>query len=164
MARSSYKSAYYEKNRERILEKNRAYHKKNRKAITDRNRERRHSDPSEMSRRREQNRRWEAANPDKMRAAIPRTVARARKRQHGVTLEMYEEMLASQGRRCAICRTDSPGRRTDWHLDHDHETKAIRGLLCSRCNLGIGLLRDDPHVVMAAATYLLTHKARGKVG
>lgn len=74
----------------------------------------------------------------------------------GVTLDEYESILASQGNVCGICGCDADpivGRAMP--LDHDHVTGAPRGVLCSSCNRGIGLLGDDPDRLVAAAAYLL---------
>jgi hypothetical protein len=46
------------------------------------------------------------------------------------------------------------------HLDHDHESGTIRAALCQRCNQGLGLFREDPALLKAAASYLRVHKAR----
>ena len=51
------------------------------------------------------------------------------KRKYGLTLEEYDAMLEAQGGVCAICGEPRPEERT-LHVDHDHETGAIRGLLC----------------------------------
>lgn len=83
----------------------------------------------------------------------------------GLTPETFNELLASQGGRCAICGTDDPkrgNRVSTWTVDHDHNCcpgkkscgRCVRGLLCSPCNRGLGLLDDDPVVVEAAAAYL----------
>jgi hypothetical protein len=64
-------------------------------------------------------------------------------------------MVAAQGNRCAVCRTDKPGGRGEtWHIDHCHETNVVRGLLCHHCNLGIGYLRDSPQIMRAAIKYV----------
>jgi predicted HNH restriction endonuclease len=57
------------------------------------------------------------------------------KRTYGMTTEEYDTMLNAQGGRCAICG-ESPLRRR-LHVDHDHETGRVRGLLCSRCNTAL---------------------------
>lgn len=72
-----------------------------------------------------------------------------RKTRYGLTLENYEQMLAEQGGKCAICRV-----RTATDVDHCHNSKKVRGVLCSRCNLGIGNLRDNPAIVERALEYL----------
>lgn len=54
------------------------------------------------------------------------------KRRYGITLEQYNALLEQQGGACAICqRVPKAGRL---HVDHDHKTKVVRGLLCYRCN------------------------------
>ncbi len=55
-----------------------------------------------------------------------------RRKQLGVTDEQYEEMLDEQGGVCALCGQPPKTRRL--HVDHDHRTKQVRGLLCYRCN------------------------------
>lgn len=56
---------------------------------------------------------------------------------------------------CGICGTTEPGRGfTGWHIDHDHESGALRGVLCGPCNIGIGHFKDDPALLFAAARYL----------
>jgi hypothetical protein len=90
-------------------------------------------------------------------------------RRYNLTMADFEQLLAEQGGKCAVCRCDEPGGQGKWHVDHDHSCcssrkiscgKCIRGLLCSRCNIGIGNLRDDPAVIRAAADYLDAHAAR----
>lgn len=73
---------------------------------------------------------------------------------YGIGLDDYERMLAEQGGGCAICaRTpDEEGRRL--HVDHDHETGLVRGLLCGNCNRGIGYLGDSHERISSAADYL----------
>lgn len=64
-------------------------------------------------------------------------------------------MLAAQNGGCAICSTTTPdGNARRFHVDHDHETGKIRGLLCHSCNTGIGKLRDDPDLLLSAVAYL----------
>lgn len=83
----------------------------------------------------------------------------------GITPEQYEEMLDAQGRVCAICSRPEKvidprnGRIKALAVDHDHDSGAVRGLLCQNCNKGIGNLGDDPERLMAAAAYLIA--ARG---
>jgi hypothetical protein len=78
------------------------------------------------------------------------------KRKYGLTLAQYDAMLEAQGGVCAICRQPRPEERT-LHVDHDHETGAIRGLLCFTCNNALGNFRDEPELFHAAAQYLDRH-------
>jgi hypothetical protein len=73
---------------------------------------------------------------------------------YGVTWEWVQETLITQDNKCAICR-DPLGEKPC--VDHDHATKAVRGLLCSRCNKGIGALRENPRILSAAIEYLWRH-------
>ena len=70
-------------------------------------------------------------------------------------------MLVSQGNRCAICRSEESDtwlrrdvRRDGWHIDHDHVTGRVRGVLCPACNLMIGYAKDNSDVLTRAAAYL----------
>lgn len=73
-------------------------------------------------------------------------------RTYGLTVEEYERLLASQGGVCAICGGPQTGK--NWHVDHDHATGKVRGILCSGCNTGLGAMRDDPAILRAAGDYL----------
>lgn len=79
----------------------------------------------------------------------------------GLTREQYDEILKAQGGGCAICgRTDlgakvGRGRNTKLlGVDHCHRTNLVRGILCHKCNLGIGHLNDDLGLVWKAMVYL----------
>ena len=63
-------------------------------------------------------------------------------------------MLEEQGGACAICRSTSPGGKGRFHVDHDHVTQEIRGLLCHGCNTTLGQVKDSPAALRAAAEYL----------
>lgn len=67
----------------------------------------------------------------------------------------YKALLQAQDGRCGICRRPEPnGRHNRWCVDHDHKTGRKRGLLCINCNSAIGLLNDDPALLLAAIEYL----------
>lgn len=82
--------------------------------------------------------------------------------RYGVTKVQFESLLKAQDGCCAICRGSSPGGRGAWHIDHDHACcssvktcgACVRGLLCHRCNLGLGLFGDDREKLAAAIRYL----------
>ncbi len=85
------------------------------------------------------------------------------KRKFGLTLEDYDALLAAQHGGCAIC--GDPPAKTALHVDHDHETGVVRGLLCFRCNAAIGNLRDDqllgPAIIRRAAFGIHVRNASG---
>jgi hypothetical protein len=76
-------------------------------------------------------------------------------RRYGITAAEAEYMLRRQGGVCAICRA-SPAA----HVDHDHETGAVRALLCFNCNGGLGQFKDDPLLLQVAAAYVEGHRSQ----
>jgi hypothetical protein len=76
-------------------------------------------------------------------------------RNYGISRDEYRAVWFRQDGLCAVCRQpESTKRNTLLSVDHDHVTGHFRGLLCSHCNRGIGLLQDDPKVIEAAARYV----------
>lgn len=123
----------YARNRDAILSRNNAWREANREADL------------------AAKRRWYQSN--KAEAAARGRVNRLRTR-YGLTEDDYDSMRTRQGGVCAICGRPGDG---PLHVDHDHATGAVRGLLCSPCNRGIGHLGDDPLVALAATAYLIKH-------
>jgi hypothetical protein len=87
----------------------------------------------------------------------------ALKRLYGLTLEVYESMLAAQGAVCAICGNPpgtrgGPGIGRSLSVDHDHATGKVRGLLCHHCNVAIGYFREEPDLFDKARAYLATFR------
>jgi hypothetical protein len=82
------------------------------------------------------------------------------RKNHGIELESYQQMLQKQKGVCAICKQEEKSCKTRGQgtrplsVDHDHVTGQIRGLLCSRCNAGLGNFRDDPERLREAIAYL----------
>ncbi len=72
----------------------------------------------------------------------------------GITPELYTELLNLQNGGCAICGKTARENRKNLAVDHDHKTMKVRGLLCNRCNLGIGYLEDKADVLKSAARYI----------
>ena len=106
--------------------------------------------------------RWRDENPDKYaeyqreyRARPDRKIAdRAGhlKRKFGISLEDYDRLLAEQGGGCAIC-SDPPEPGGNLHVDHDHADGRVRGLLCVRCNNGLGQFKEEPELIQKAVSY-----------
>ena len=78
------------------------------------------------------------------------------KRHYGLTPEAFDRIFDEQGRTCAICGAeeakDERGFRP--HVDHCHATGRVRGILCGRCNKGLGLFHDDAGLIKRAISYL----------
>ena len=95
------------------------------------------SDKKNRSRVNAYHRKWSKAESSK-----EKHLARHLRRKYCLTIDDYDEMLKRQGGVCAICGTDQTGKDGRFNVDHCHRTGRVRGLLCKKCNLGIGLLGD----------------------
>jgi hypothetical protein len=73
----------------------------------------------------------------------------------GERLEKVKNFLIAQKFKCAICEE---GIGMNSHLDHCHKTGIYRGVLCYRCNTGLGVFKDNPHSLAKAFFYLLDAK------
>jgi len=121
------KAAYYQKNQELICKKVKAY---------------RETDP-------EKTKRLAAANYQRNKTKHRDTRL---KLIYGVGQEEYNRMFKQQNGLCAICGcTQEP----NLCIDHNHDTKEVRGLLCHKCNRGIGFLNDNPVLLKKAIDYLV---------
>jgi Recombination endonuclease VII len=90
------------------------------------------------------------------RANGPKDVAKWLKKRvvtlskYGLTLKSYQAMKVAQNGKCRICLKTT----RYFHIDHDHITGRVRGLLCARCNIALGLFRDNPRILRNAIKYL----------
>ena len=110
--------------------------------------------------------RWQQANPERVNAvqrarrARPEVKLRARqehlKRKYGMTIEQYDAMLEAQGGGCLICGR-APRDDISLHVDHDHTTGKIRGILCFCCNNALADFQEDVQLLAKAAAYLDGH-------
>ena len=95
-------------------------------------------------------RRWRAKNKLKVRETNLKIL-------YKITLKDYDDMLKAQDSKCLICGFDGP-----LVVDHCHKTNKIRGLLCSKCNKGIGLLKEDLNTILNAFEYIKKWKTELK--
>ena len=81
-------------------------------------------------------------------------------RRYGVTDEWYFETLKNQKYTCDICESpEALGNGNKYfHVDHNHKTGKVRGLLCSRCNTALGNFRDSKETLLKAVEYLTKHE------
>lgn len=79
-------------------------------------------------------------------------------RKYGITVEQYNEMLVKQNGKCKICDnaqlSGNQWGRYNLVVDHCHKTNIVRGLLCSSCNRGIGLMKESINSFKNAIIYL----------
>lgn len=76
------------------------------------------------------------------------------KRTYGITPCDFTRQLIQQDGKCPVCGTTDPGGKGSWHVDHDHSSGVLRGLLCHHCNVALGHLRDSQETLGKAITYL----------
>ena len=93
---------------------------------------------------------WAKRNPLKVR--------NSRLKKYGITLKDYDRMLEEQNHKCKICGKSETaivgGIKPMLSVDHCHETKKVRGLLCSACNRALGMFKDSPEILKNAIKYL----------
>src|SRR5258706_3727413 len=83
------------------------------------------------------------------------------KRIYGISISEYNDMFIMQASGCAICgRENVGGKRLS--VDHCHETGRIRGLLCGKCNPGIGLFQDAPDLLLRSAQCIANEEDRAE--
>jgi hypothetical protein len=79
------------------------------------------------------------------------------KSKHGWTLEKYEEQLKLQNNKCAICGIDIENYNRRFSIDHNHKTNKIRELLCNRCNVALGLIKENIETLYHMIDYIKKH-------
>ena len=79
---------------------------------------------------------------------------------YGITPDDYEKLLTQQGGVCAIC--GKPPTKKRLHIDHNHETGVIRGLLCFRCNFGLTYFSENADTMLKAHQYLKNGEVNGR--
>ncbi len=78
------------------------------------------------------------------------------KTNYGLTIEQYDEMVRKSGGRCMVCGKKPTGKK-GLHVDHDHKTGKVRGLLCNKCNVALGMVNDTPNLLLKLYYYLRSH-------
>jgi len=137
---SQYGKRYYQKNKQKIAAKAKTFREENPEVM--RERYDRHKEKHPMGNRTAQ---W--------------------KYRYGISLDEVQTKFESQGGRCACCEEEIPhytefkGKNHLFHIDHNHDTGKIRGLLCTKCNTGLGLFNEDIDLIKSAIAYLEKYNA-----
>jgi len=89
------------------------------------------------------------------------------KAEYGITVEQKDLIFREQGEVCAVCKSPSVRRRVrgrdqTWPIDHDHKTGKVRGILCSPCNMVLGLVGDSEQVLLSMVDYIRKYTANNK--
>ena len=99
---------------------------------------------------------WHNANLNKEKAA-------QLKHNYGISLDQYNQLFIDQNGCCGICSIHQSELSRALAVDHDHSTNEIRGLLCSSCNTGLGLLQDSSELLESAIKYKQSFKTGLKI-
>jgi hypothetical protein len=80
---------------------------------------------------------------------------------YGITEQDYENLLNDQYRKCKICKSvGSDISGGGLVIDHDHKTNKVRGLICGRCNVMLGLAKDSLEILTSTIEYLKSEPTR----
>jgi hypothetical protein len=135
---------YYQANRETILAKQKAYYQANKDVI--------------LVKQRAYKKMWgktpegiakEKAKTEKYRERKRILWTKKKCKAYGISIEIYDEILKNQGGRCDICK-----EKSKLVIDHCHTKNQFRGILCNKCNVMLGLARDNPQILIDGAKYL----------
>jgi len=129
---AEWKRNYYKKNREHVLKVQHDSYMRN------------------STKQKERARRWVLNNPAKVKDSMLQRV-------HGINLQTYNELFKLQNGRCSICDKHQTELNRSLAVDHSHMTGKVRGLLCSKCNTGIGQFNESILVMTKAQEYLKKH-------
>lgn len=99
------------------------------------------------------NENWRKLNPEKAKKS---QLATRRKIEYGISQKDFDKIMIAQNNRCAICKIDI---NNSSHVDHNHSTGNVRGILCHNCNKGLGMFKDNIEFLQSAIDYLnITHQ------
>ncbi len=123
-----YRQRYYIENKDRILVKVKEYAQ---------------AHPEETAIRKRQ---WAQNNQE--------SVKNGRLKKYGLDVQSFGQLMKEQRNCCRLCGDPFVGSSKDTHIDHDHSTGTVRGIVHSHCNLLLGLAKDSPGILRKAAEYL----------
>ena len=130
------KKQYYIDNKEKCIGRDKAYYENNKEKCITKDKE------------------YYMENKDKYK----KRYEKYRIKQYGITIEEYNTIFETQDGCCAICGAHQSALKNKLCIDHDHETDEVRGLLCSSCNKGLGIFKDDTNALQKAIEYLIKNK------
>lgn len=148
MGKAKYDKTYYQENKEKILQRKRKLYQENKEERREKQREYHYANRVERN---EYSKKYHALNGDRHKERCRKADL---KRKFNITIEDYDILFEKQNGCCGIC--NNPQEKFEFRLavDHDHETGEVRGLLCSRCNLGLAKFGDNIEGIMKVVKYL----------
>jgi len=150
-ARKAYRDNWYKENRERLIVLNKQYVEENRERITAYKAQWYLENKERMNEKSKQH--YQNSDRDLLRD-------RELQKNYGISLAQRNQLLEEQGGGCAICGATEDLTGKELAVDHCHRTEIVRGILCSLCNTGIGMLGDDSQSVEKDLKYLIEAEDR----
>jgi len=141
-----YSIKYRQEHKERIAAQHKLYYEKNKEQILASEKKSRQKNIEHY---REFRRQYHQKNKARRNLNIKKCNL---KRKYNLTPEEVDAMLSGQSFSCLICHGDL--RILKRHIDHNHKTGKVRGILCSNCNKGIGMLGENTETLSRAISYL----------
>lgn len=157
-----YHKEYYEKNKEKISQEQIEYRKLNKDKRSIYSKEWREKNAEKIATKKSE---WYINNKDKRREYIENNKEKFKEKRskywkkvkyekYDITEEDYQKMFEAQNGECMICGTHQDKFNYSLHIDHNHKTNKVRGLLCFKCNNGIGFFNDDVELLGKVIEYL----------
>lgn len=97
---------------------------------------------------------WRSVNRDRYNESL---LASNLRKKYGISVDDYYSKLSAQGGKCATPKCNNTNESKTLHVDHDHLTGDVRGLLCFRCNAVLGQVNDDKEILQNLIDYLNMH-------
>ena len=154
------KRKYREKNKERLKEYNNRYYLE--KTIDKRKALKSEELEECLKRQEEEDKEKERLLLDKYDWYTVKVFHKRILRDYGIGIEEYKTIKTQQKGRCWICQVEEKDLTKSLHIDHDHKSGKVRGLLCSCCNTGLGFFKDEPVLLERAIDYLRKSSEKSK--
>lgn len=157
-----YQKQWYNDNRENVIERQKNYNEANKEIRREYEKEWRKNNKEKV---REGKRKYYLANKEKRKKYLKDNFERdkekrskyyqtAKLKKYGLNEEQYLERFNNQNGCCRICGTSQEKLKSSLHIDHNHKTGKVRGLLCVKCNNGIGQFNDSIELLEKTIEYL----------
>jgi hypothetical protein len=144
-----YSKEYRKNNPEKIKATNKDQYEKHGEKYLERKKEKYKSDPAIRSKRIEAYRKYRLTHLDQIESA-------RRKKKYGLTDDDYARLVKDAGTNCPICKQSFGENKPV--IDHSHKTNIVRGIICHKCNLALGLFNDNINILLNAINYLNNKK------
>jgi len=158
--RSEYSKEWYQKNKNRIKERNHIHYLKNKVEIKKRVKKYRNKNPhivDKYNRKRDKIR--SSYDKERYKNSYRNSIY---KKKYNISLDDYNKLFINQYGQCLICKIHQSELSKALAVDHDHKTGEVRGLLCSKCNIMLGLVNDDTTILLNLIKYLSINNIKTK--